>query len=249
MVKRPNPPKSGFLRLAAAVLSLWLAGGGSAPGQGLPREKGAFYLEDFFHRPYRLQVLVDAPIYFNADAARFLGTVKRDEVVELQAITGNGALFRVRAKAQQGQVVGWMPARYVTPLDSSFVEGLRRATDRREQIRTLTAAGDVALNMTPEEVSAILGQPAKKSSHTDAGGSTDTWDFVRYETVPKTVVGTDALGRQFATVVYEKVPVGNYAVTFVGGLSQAIDQTDKTGVSVASTTPVKTVPPPVVFHF
>ena len=249
MVKRPNPLKSGFPRLFAAVFSLWLAGVGLAAAQGLPREKGAFYLEDFFHRPYRLQVLVDAPIYFNADAARFLGTVKRDQVVELLAITGNGALFRVRGKAQQGQVVGWMPARYVTPLDPSFVEGLRRATDRREQIRTLTAAGEVALNMTPEEVSAILGQPAKKSSHTDAGGSTDTWDFVRYETVPKTVVGTDPLGRLFSTVVYEKVAVGNYAVTFVGGLSQAIDQTDKTGVSVANTIPVKTVPPPVVFHF
>ena len=249
VVKRPDPPKFGFLRLGAAFFCLWLAGAGLLPAQGLPREKGAFYLEDFFQRPYRLKVLVDAPIYFNADAARFLGTVRKEQVVELLAVTGNGALFRVRANAQQGQVVGWMPARYVTPLDASFVEGLRRAADRRDQIRTLTAAGDVALNMTPEEVSAILGQPAKKSSHTDQGGSTDTWDFVRYESVPRTVVGTDPLGRLFTTVVYEKVAVGNYAVTFVGGLSQAIDQTDKTGVSVVSPTPVKIVPPPVVFHF
>ena len=238
-------------RLTAAVLGLWIVilGDGLAPAQGLPREKGAFYLEDFFRRPYRLEVLVDAPIYFNADAARFLGTVHRGQVVELLAVMGSGGLFRVRGQAQQGQVVGWMPARYVTPLDPSFIEGLRRATDRRDQIRTLTAAGEVALNMTPEEVTVALGQPAKKSSHTDAGGSTDTWDFVRYETVPRTVVSTDPYGRQFATVVYEKVPVGNYAVTFVGGLSQAIDQTDKTGASVANTTPVKTVPPPVVFHF
>ena len=248
-MKRTNPPKIGFLRLLAAVTGLWLAGAGLLPAEGLPREKGAFYLEDFFQRPYRLQVLVDAPIYYNADAARFLGTVRRDQVVELLAVTGNGALLRVRGQAQQGQVVGWMPARYVTPLDRSFVEGLRRAAERREQIRALTAAGEVALGMTPEEVAAILGQPAKKTSHTDAAGSTDTWNFVRYEQVPRSVVGTDPFGRTFVTVVYEKVAVGNCAVTFAGGLSQAIDQTDKAGATVAETTPVKTVPPPVVFHF
>ncbi len=248
-MKRPSSPDFALLRTFAAFLVLCFAGPGLLPGQGLAREKSAFYLEDFFDRPYRLRVLVDAPIYFNADAARFLGTVHREQIVELLAVTENGALLRVRAQAQQGQVVGWMPARYVTPLDPSFVEGLRHAADRRALIRKLTAAGEVALGMTPDEVIAVLGQPAKKSSHTDAGGSTDTWNFIRFEVVPRQVLGTDPLGRAYSTIVYEKVPVGNLAVTFVGGLSQAIDQTDKAGVSVASTAPVKTVPPPVVFHF
>ena len=237
------------MRALAFGLSLLLTMSALAAGPGLPREKDAFYLEDYFKQPYRLRVLVDAPIYFNVDAARFLGTVRHEQLVDLLAVTGNGALLRVRGQAQQGQVSGWMPARYLTPLDPSFVEGLRHASDRREQIRKLAAAGEIALGMTPEEVSSILGQPARKSSHTDASGSSETWEFVRYESVPRQVVSTDQLGRPYITTVYEKVPVGSYSVAFVGGLSQSIDQTDKSGLTVASTLPVKTVPPPVVFHF
>ena len=213
--------------------------------QGLPREKGAIYLEDFFPRTYRLRVLTDAPIYYNMDQARFLGTLRRDELVELQAVSDTPGLLRVRGQASQGQVVGWVPARYVTPLDASFVDGLRRTAERHKAVQSLVAANEVALNMTPEEVTASVGQPGKKSSHADVRGVAETWDYIRYQSVPREVAGVDAFGRSVVSIVYERVPVGRFAVVFTDGLVSAIDQSEHDGS--AATTPAKIVPPPVRF--
>ena len=242
--------RSFLLWLVACACVFLVAGTASrAATAPFPREKGAFYLEDFVRQPYRLAVLTDAPIYYNADAARFLGTLRRGQAVELLAVRTRGGVVRVRGQAQQGQVVGWVPERYLTALDPSFVEGLQRASDRREQVRALAANNEVALNMTAEEINATLGQPAKKSTHTDLQGASETWEYVRYENIPRQVVGTDQFGRLFTTIVYDRVAVGSYAVTFVGGLARSIDQADKTGATVANPVPVRTVPPPVVFHF
>ena len=216
-----------------------------ARADGLPREKAAIYLDDFFGRPYRLQVLTDAPIYFNADAARFLGTLRRGQLVELQAVSENQGVLRVRGQANQGQVAGWVPARYLSPLEQGFVDALRRSGERRKQVVALTANGEVALGMTPPEVVASVGQPSKKSSHTDVQGVAETWDYVRYEQVARSVPGVDAFGRVVVNVVYERVPVGRFSVTFTGGLVSAIDQSDR--VANTAVPPVKVVPPPVVF--
>ena len=212
---------------------------------GLPREKGAIYLEDFFDRPYRLQVLTDAPIYFNSDQARFLGTLRRGQMVELQAISENQGVLRVRGQAVQGQVVGWVPARYVSPIRQGFVDDLRRSVERRRQVQTLTAGGEIALGMTPQEVVSSIGQPSKRSSHTDIQGVAEAWNYIRYEQVPRQVAGVDAYGRTVINIVYERVPVGHFSVVFSEGLVSAIDQSDRVANVAAS--PVKIVPPPVVF--
>ena len=242
---KSSSPRKFLLRLVrlacAAALCLPFA---SVRAEGLPREKGAIYLEDFFPRVYHLRVLTDAPIYFNMDQARFLGTLRRDELVELQAVSDTQGVLRVRGQALQGQVVGWVPARYVTPLDASFVDGLHRTAERRKQVQTLVAANEVALNMTPEEVTASLGQPGKKSSHADARSVEETWDYIRYQSVPREVAGVDAFGRSVVSIVYERVPVGRFAVVFTDGLVSAIDQSEHDG---SATTAAKIVPPPVRF--
>ena len=239
-------PRKFFLwwaRLALLVaLAVPLA---AARAGGLPREKGAIYLEDFFPRTYHLRVLTEAPIYFNADQARFLGTLQRGELVELQAVSDTQGVLRVRGQASQGQVVGWVPARYVSPLDAAFVDGLRRSVERRKQVQALVAANEVALNMTPEEVTASLGQPGKKTSHADAQGVAETWDYLRYEQVARQVSGVDAFGRTVVSVVYERVPVGRFGVVFADGVVSAIDQSERDAST--ATAPVKTVPPPVRF--
>ena len=212
---------------------------------GLPREKGAIYLDDIVGRPYRLQVLTDAPIYFNSDQARFLGTLRRGQMVELQAISDHLGVLRVRGQASQGQVVGWVPARYLSPMEQGFVDGLRRSIERQRQVGTLTASGEVALGMTPPEVAASLGPPSKKSSHMDVQGVSEAWDYIRYEQVPRQVAGVDTFGRPVINIVYERVPVGHFSVVFTGGLVTAIDQSDR--VTNGSAPALKVVPPPVVF--
>ncbi len=215
---------------------------------GLPRERGAIYLEDFFEQPYRLKVLQDAAIYYNADLARFLGTLRRGQLVELQAVNDKRGLLRVRGQAEQGQVAGWIEARSVSALDPAFVVALRRSVERREQIRALTASGEIALGMTMEEVAVSLGQPLKKSSHADANGVVESWDYVRYVVVPRTVAGYDSRGRIFNSVVYERLASGKFSAAFSNGVVSAIDRSD-VDLGSAGGSPVKSVPPPVGITF
>ena len=231
------------LCLAASLLLLPPLSHAELPG--LQREHGAIYLEDFFDQPYRLRVLQDAAIYYNSDLARYLGTLKRGQLVELQAVNDKVGLLRVRGQAEQGQVAGWIEARYVTALDPEFVTGLRRSVERRQQIATLTASGEIALGMTMEEVATTLGQPIRKSVHADASGVVESWEYLRYVTVPRTLSGYDAFGRFYSSVVYQRVPAGSYTASFSGGVVSAIDRRAVEVANPAGFSPVRSIGQPV----
>lgn len=190
------------------------------------REAGAIYLEDLVKKPVRLATLAEAPIYYQNDLARYLGTLKKGQFVELQAV-GDGA-YRVRGRAQQGQVVGWVEPKHLTPLKKEFLDGLRQNAARHEEVAALIAKNEVAINMTPDEVAASLGRPAKKTSRLDAGGREEIWEFVRFERVPQEVTGYDRYGRLVASIVYVKVPAGKLAVTFSNNLVTSLEQTEGT---------------------
>ena len=215
--------------------------------EGLPREKGAIYLEDFFDQPYRLRVLADAPIYFNADLVRFLGMLTRGRLVELQAVNDKEGLLRVKGMAKQGQVVGWVEARYLSGLDPAFVAGLRRSIERRRLVQSLAASGEVALGMTMDEVVSSLGAPTKKLSHADVQGVAETWEYIHYVTVPRQVSGYDGLGRLVSSLVYEKVASGRFSVSFGGGVVTAVDRSDANLGQGTGVAPVQSVPPPIAF--
>ncbi len=238
-------PRNLFLCGALAVCFSLFAPTAGVALEGLPREKGAIYLEDFFEQPYRLRVLADAPIYFNADLARFLGTLTRGRLVELQAVNDKEGLLRVKGLARQGQVVGWVEARYVSPLDPAFVVGLRRSIERRRLVQSLAASGEIALGMTADEVISSLGAPTAKTSHTDGQGSAETWEYIHYVTVPRTVTGYDGRGRFVTSIVYERVANGRFNVSFGGGLVSAIDRSDAALAAGTMAAPVRSVPPPV----
>lgn len=247
-MKSPLPKKFVFCGVLAACLLLCAPKAGFAL-EGLPREKGAIYLEDFFEQPYRLRVLTDAAIYFNSDLARFLGTLTRGRLVELQAINDKDGLLRVKGLAKQGQVVGWVEARYLSALDPAFVIGLRRSIARRQRVQSLAASGEVALGMTMEEVISSLGAPTKKESHADAQGVAETWEYIHYVTVPRTATGYDPFGRLVSSIVYEKVANGKFAVSFGSGLVTAIDRSDANLAPGTGAAPAQVVPPPVALSF
>jgi hypothetical protein len=195
-------------------------------GAAVTREEGAIYLEDFLPKPVKLAVLADAPAFYNSDMQRYLGTLRKGQQVELQAVSD--AACRVRGMAQQGQVAGWVEPKFLTPLDKQFVANLHKNAERAKQVRELIQKNEVAINMTPDEVQKSLGKAQKKSSHLDAAGRQDVWEYIRYENVPKEVTGADQFGRLVTTVVYVKVPVGRLAVTFENNLVNAIEQSEGT---------------------
>ena len=207
--------------LAALVLHAITA---AAESGAVIREPGAVYLEDFLKTPVKLTTTEDTAIYYQSDLRRYLGTIRRGEPVELQAV-GEG-VYRVRGKAQQGQVAGWVQAESLTALKAEFLTNLRRNAARKAEVDALIAKNEVAINMTPEEVTLALGKPSGKTSRLDAQGRADTWEFVRYERVPQEVTGYDRFGRLISSVVYVKVPNGKLSVSFEDNLVSALEQSE-----------------------
>jgi hypothetical protein len=215
--------KAFLLCLALLLLSINTQ---AATSGAVIREEGSIYLEDLLIKPARLATVADAPIYYLSDLGRYLGTLKKGQIVELQAVSDTA--YRVRGMAQQGQVAGWVDPKFLNPLKKDFLENLKLNAARRKEVLALIAKNEVAINMTPEEVMHSLGKPAKKTSRLDAKGREDVWEFVRYERVPQEVIGRDPGGNLVRSITYIKVPSGRLAVTFGNNLVSALEQTEGT---------------------
>lgn len=189
-------------------------------------------------RPARLATVADTPIFYKNDLGRYLGTLKKGQIVELQAVSDTA--YRVRGMAQQGQVAGWVDPKFLNPLKQDFLDGLKQNDARRKEVLALIARNEVAINMTPEEVMQALGKPAKKSSKLDAKGREDVWEFIRYERVPQETVGRDQVGNLVRTIIYVKVPAGKISVTFANNLVASLEQSE--GVLDAGRVSVVTAP-------
>ena len=190
------------------------------------REPCAVYLEDFVKQPVKLATLADASIYYHIDLGRYLGTIRKGEIVEVQAV-GEKA-YRVRGRAQQGQVAGWVAADALTPLKKEFIANLRKNAERKSEVDVLIQKNEVAVNMTPDEVTKALGKTSKKTARLDANGREEVWEFIRYIRVPQEITGYDRYGRLVHTVNYVKVPSGKLAVTFSNDLVSALEQSEGT---------------------
>ena len=211
---------------------------------GLPREAGAIYLEDFAIKPVKLAVIGEAAVYSQITNGNYLGVLRRGTVAEVVAISDTAV--RVRGTAQQGGVVGWVPAAGLTPMKPNFIESVKKNAQRKTDVDALIAKGEVALNMTHEEVSSALGKPQKKNSKLDAKGRQEVWEFIRYARIPQETPGVDAQGRPVITVVYVKVPAGKLSVTFENSLVSSLEQSEGT-TDVAPS--VRLVPAPITMIY
>jgi len=238
-------PVKSISLLVAALLVGADALAGSTSGAVI-REAGAIYLEDLLMRPAHLATVADAPIYYHSDMLRYLGTLKKGQIVELQAVADNS--YRVRGDAQQGQVVGWVDPKYLNPLKKDFLDNLRQNAARLAQVKALIAKNEVAINMTPEEVQLALGKPTKKTSKLDATGREDIWEFIRYESVPQSTVSRDQFGNLVSSVIYVKVPAGKLAVTFANNLVSSLEQT-QANLAGGGGAQVTTIPAPFTINY
>jgi hypothetical protein len=210
--------------LVALLVSCVLAS--IAQAGAVIREPGAIYLEDFMEKPVRLATVAQAPIFYQSDMGRYLGTLRKGQLVELQAVSPNA--YRIRGQAQQGQVAGWIDPKFLAPLKKEFLSALKQNADRQAEVSALIARNEVAINMTPQEVTASLGKPAKTTSRLDAKGREEVWEFVKFDRVPQSVTAYDNAGRLVTRTVYVKVPVGKLAVAFENNLVSSLEQTEGT---------------------
>jgi len=230
----------------ALILSLGIAlfAAHASAGTALLREPGAAYIEDLAIKPVKLTVIGEATVYSQIANGRYLGVLRPGSAADLVAIADG--VLRVRGTAQQGGVVGWVNIASLTPLKADFVQSVRQNAKRKAEVDALISKGEVALNMTQEEVASALGKPQKKSFKLDAQGQQGVWEFIRYARVPQETTGRDPLGRLVVTTVFIKVPAGKLSVSFENSLVSALEQTEGNADIPG---PIRLVPAPLVMVY
>ncbi len=230
-----------FSPFPLGLLCLLLIGGTALADRSVFREPGAAYLEDLFNKPLKLKILRPTPIYFDVAMTRTLGILPVGQLVDVQAVLDNN--LRVLGKARQGQVSGWVDSSNLEALDPDFVSKLKAAAVRKTQIDALIAKNEVAIGMTNDEVTRSIGKPPKTTQRQDASGTSEVWEYVRYQRVPQQTTGYDTSGHVVVTTIYVKVPTGKLSVCFENQLVSAIEQSEGT-----ATGKVTIVAPPIIIQ-
>jgi hypothetical protein len=224
---------------AAALLAL----APQLPASPIIREADAIYFSDFDAPPLKLKVLQPAPAYFDFDGTRYVGTLRFPQTVEVQAISDRA--YRIRGNAQQGQILGWVATGYLEEIPEKTLTALRESDERRQIVTALIAASEVAIGMTPDEVTLSIGDPQKRTTKTTADGVKQIWEFVEYANIPQqtNVVGPN--GVVTIATTYIKTPVGRLTVSFQDNVVDSLDQSEGTILTGNQTT---VVAPPILVY-
>lgn len=154
------------------------------PAMALPDkpEKGVVYVEEFAPKGIKLKVEKPGWVYSTKQGGRKRGSLKVGIEVELVSFTEKA--YFVRGKRDNGiGVSGWVRPASFSSKDPKFVEKLKQVHARQLLVRALIEKKEVAIGMTPEEVSRIHTRPTKTKVKRTAKGQTTIWEFIKYETV------------------------------------------------------------------
>lgn len=201
------------------------------------------YFEEVFDKPFELEVVKEAPIYYDRKGTQKLGVLPANQKIEVLAITDK--VYRVRGKNSRGDVVGWIaPWALSSPKDPAFAENLRKFYVRHMEVRELIAAKQVAVGMTIDEVAQSLGKPTKTEMRRTSTGESGSWEFIEYEEVKHYINRIDpytgTVFRQLSHITREEK--GKTTVEFTNGLASAISESANNGPGN-----VKIILPPLVF--
>ncbi|MDF1825133.1 MAG: hypothetical protein P1U68_10855 [Verrucomicrobiales bacterium] len=207
----------------------------------LNQEEGAIYLEGMVEDPVAIRVSKTVAAYSNLSGDRWLGNISANQNGVLLAVSDKA--YRIRARAKQGQIAGWVSKASVEGLPPEFEENLRLFHERYEIVKDLIDNHQVALGMTVGEVTASIGPPDKRSSRVSQEGRTDTLEYISYERVPQSTISYDSFGQPFTTTQYVEVASGRVQIEFINDTVTAIEESE--GIDFGQAGGFHTVPLPV----
>ena len=112
-----------WLVLGVVALSLsHLSAQGLPPKSKLLQEEGAVYLEGLVKKQIKGRLTEPAPCYSNLNGGRWLGNLLPNQEVVLLAVSEKA--FRVRGRAQQGNVAGWVRKDQVAGISQEMLDSL-----------------------------------------------------------------------------------------------------------------------------
>lgn len=210
----------------------------------LVKEDGAIYLEEMIDNEVFGRTATAAPIYSTLAGDRWLGNLVPGQKAVLLAVSDKA--YRVRARAKQGQVAGWVSKAAVEGLPEGFEDNLREFHARWVVVKELIENHQVALGMTVGEVTESIGPPDKRSSRLTAEGRTDILEYISYERVPQSVPGFDAFGRPITRTEYVEVESGRVTIEFAGDTVVSIAETE--GIDLTDNGVYRSVPRPIFLY-
>ena len=151
--------------------------------------------------------------------------------------------YRVRGKAKQGQVAGWVGKAMIDGITPEMEANLAKLHERHVLVSDLIAQRQVALGMTQDEVMESLGAPSKRNAKVDKEGQTAEFEYITYDRVPQTTAAFDQFGRPFQTVTYLEVETGKVTIGFEKGLVSAIEESEGVNLQNAA---IRVVPAPIL---
>lgn len=231
------------MKAISILLPLALIGAARAE---LSREAGAIYLEDLIEPDEKVVLRVDhpAPIYYQSDGKRRLGTLKPGYDAEIVAITDRA--YMVRAKAEHADVVGWVsPKAFAAHKGKDFVKTLKELYQRQLLVNDLIEKRQVGLGMTIREVKMSLGEPDRIHQAIDAGGRRDAFEYITYEKVLQPVTRYDQNNVPYRDYAWVKIETGKTTIELENELVTGIQNTEGAPqLGAAVTIPV---PPLLIF--
>lgn len=210
----------------------------------LVKEEGAIYLEGMVEKELVVRVTAGASVYANLQGERWMGNLLPDQNAVLLAVSEKA--YRVRAKAKQGQVAGWVSKAAIAAIPEGFEENLRQYHERYLVVSELIENKQIALGMTLAEVVSSIGPPDKRQSTVNESGRTDTIEFISYQRVPQTVMSVDRFGQTVPVTQYLEVESGRITVDFSNDVVTSISESEGLDFSNAR---LDVTVPPVVFLF
>lgn len=228
---------------------IWLFGASVALAAGLDRsslsrEPGAIYLQDFLPPGQKalLRVVQPAPIYYQLDGKRLLGSLVVGAEAEIVAVAEHA--YKVRTRAAHADVSGWVsPKALESHNGADFVRVLKELQERQVLVDDLIRQKRIALGMTAREVSLSLGQPDRVNSLVDSKGRVEVYEYVCYKRVPQIATAFDAYGRPYQTTTWIKVETGKTVVEFVNNSVSSIQNSEG---SPNLSSPIIITPPPIL---
>ncbi|MEM9017988.1 MAG: hypothetical protein AAGC68_13320 [Verrucomicrobiota bacterium] len=208
----------------------------------LNKEEGAIYLEEMLDSEVAVRITKAGPIYANLTGERWLGNLVPEQNAVLLAVSERA--YRVRARAKQGQVAGWVSKSTVQGLAPEFEENLRQFHERYVIVKELIDSNQVALGMTVDEVMLSIGPPDKRTSKITQEGRMDTLEYISYERIPQSGITYDAFGRPVTTTTYVEVPSGSVTVEFANNVVTSIEESE--GIDFSINGIHRIVPGPVI---
>jgi hypothetical protein len=208
----------------------------------IDRDPDVIHLAEHVKKPIELRVIKEAAVFSDKNGKNRVGTLKADQTVVLEAMTDKA--YKVRGEGAKFGISGWVGPHAFASKDPDFVENLKKLHERQLAVQALIENKQLAIGMTPEEVTKSRGAPTKTLVKQTQRGQSGRWEYVEYEQVTHYNYVRDPLSgqvfRQVSHVTQEEK--GKTVVEFQNGVVSSLEESEQD-----TSSPVKIIVPPVIF--